>query len=186
MSSPSSSLTDHARLAELERRLFTLEAESAIRGLVARYMEICDDLDPHTDFDELGSLFGENAKWLGGGASYEQAFGVHNGRAEIVAFLRGYAEPPHFASNAHFLTSETINVDGETAEGSWMMLQMPSFACGESFVLAAQLKLGFVFEDGAWRIDRFLTTNLLDRQIEGQWRNDSKIPTPNSTPEKGD
>ena len=171
--------TYKSKISNLQTRLSALEAESAIRSVVARYMEICDDLGPDAPMEELGSLFSENAIWEGKGKKYSKAFGGHKGRAEIVAFLNTYRAPkPHFASNVHFLTSETLKVRSNKADGSWVMLQTPSFASGESFVLAARLSLGFAFEQDAWRISRFRTTNLFGRPIKGGWHSSAPIPTP--------
>lgn len=163
----------------LNDRIAALEAEGAIRRLVARYMEICDVLDADAPMAELGALFTEEATWQGAGAKYDAAFGGHQGRDAIVAFLNGYREPaPHFAANAHFLTSESITVDGEVAEGSWVMLQTPTFADGASFLMAARLNLAFKIEDGRWRIHRFATENLFSRPVDGGWNIDAAIPVP--------
>lgn len=163
----------------LNDRIAALEAEGAIRRLVARYMEICDALDADAPMAELGALFTKDATWQGAGAKYGATFGGHRGREAIVAFLNSYCEPaPHFAANAHFLTSESIAVDGEAAEGSWVMLQTPTFAGGASFLMAARLNLTFKIEDGQWRIDRFATENLFSRPIDGGWNVDAPIPVP--------
>lgn len=173
--------TLESQIAQLQRDVRALQAEGEIRRVVARYMEICDDLGPDAPMDELGQLFCTEAVWEGKGKRYENAFGGHIGRAAIVAFLNTYAAPaPHFASNVHFVTTEHLTVDDDTAVGSWVMLQTPSFSNGESFVLAARLTLSFQVEDGAWRIARFKTTNLFGRPIDGGWHSKAPIPTPQS------
>ncbi len=175
-------MNDNIQISRLAKRVEALEAESAIRKLVARYMEICDALDEHAPMEELGSLFCKDAIWEGSGKKYAKSFGGHKGREAIVGFLDTYRTPnPHFASNVHFLTSEALAVDGETASGTWVMLQTPSFSSGESFVLAARLHLKFAFEDEKWRIQHFKTTNLLGRPIEGGWHSKAAIPTPKPT-----
>lgn len=173
--------TYKSQIAKLQSQVHALEAESVIRRVVARYMEICDDLKPDTPMEELGSLFCKDAVWTGSGKKYSDAFGGHKGREAIVTFLQGYCEPtPHFAGNVHFLTSESLYVRGKRASGSWVMLQTPSFASGESFVLAARLNLNFAFEEGAWRISQFSTTNLFGRPIDGGWHSNAPIPTPSN------
>jgi hypothetical protein len=163
----------------LLKRIEALEAEGKIRRLVARYMEICDALGPDTPLVELAELFTTDAVWEGGGKAYEKAFGGHEGRDEIAAFLQGYCVPQaHFKSNVHFLTTEVIEVTGDWAKGSWVMLQTPTFATDESFALAARLSLQFAIEDGHWRIARFKTTNLFGRPIAGAWQSSAAIPVP--------
>ena len=171
--------TYKSQIAKLQAQVNVLEAESAIRRVVSRYMEICDDLTPDAPLEELGALFCKEAVWVGSGKKYSKAFGGHKGRKAIISFMETYCAPtPHFASNVHFLTSESLYVRGQKATGSWVMLQTPSFANGESFVLAARLNLEFSYEDDAWRISKFSTTNLFGRPIDGGWHSKAPIPTP--------
>lgn len=164
--------------AEILARLDALEAESAVRRVMADYMRYCDQLDAGTPMDELGALFTRNAVWEGKGARYGAAFGRHEGRTSIVAMLDGYRAPkPHFALNAHFLTSESILVDGETAKGSWMMLQTSTYTAGASDLRAAQLDVAFAREDGRWRIAHFQTAALFRRPID-HWDSTAPVPVP--------
>lgn len=169
----------------LTARLASLEAESEIRGVVARYMEICDALDADTPMDELGEIFTTDAQWRGKGDKYGATFGGHEGRDAIVAFLNSYREPNlHFTGNVHFLGCENLTVTGQSGTGTWVMLQTPTFADGGSFVMAARLNLDFRTEDGRWRISTFSTTNLFSRPVEGEWNADVPIPVP-QVDEKG-
>ena len=165
--------TPEALIARLE----ALEAQAAIRRVMARYMELCDRLDAATPMAELGQLFTHDAEWAGQGEKYGAAFGGHVGRDAILAMLETYRQPQHFAFNAHFLTSETINVTGATATGSWMMLQTSTFASGVSFLTSASLAVGFSLDGGAWRIARFATTNLFSRPVSA-WNDPSPLPVP--------
>ncbi|MBH0111893.1 nuclear transport factor 2 family protein [Novosphingobium sp. YJ-S2-02] len=169
-------------LAGLVERLTRLEAESAIRAVMARYMEICDTLGPDSPMAELGALFTREAVWTGVGARYAGAFGGHGGREAIVAMLAHYqGEPgrraPHFAMNAHFLSSETIRVAGESARGQWMMLQTSTYADGRSDLRSARLNVAFAFEEGAWRIARFETENLFSRPVD-RWDDPAPVTVP--------
>jgi hypothetical protein len=160
-------------------RLEQLEAESAIRRLMAEYMRLCDSLDAQTPMDQLGALFAKDAVWVGRGARYGAAFGRREGRAAIVAWLDGYRRPPHFTLNAHFLSSEAIAVEGAEARGRWMMLQLSTYANGSSDLRGARLEVGFVREDDAWRIGRFETENLFSRRV-AHWNDEAAVQTPES------
>ncbi|CAN5155630.1 nuclear transport factor 2 family protein [soil metagenome] len=162
-------------IARLER----LEAESAIRRVLADYMALCDRLDADTPMDELAALFTRDAVWEGRGSRYASAFGRHEGREAIVAMLGGYRDPPHFAFNAHYLASETIDVQGETAQGRWMMLQASTYATGASDLRSAQLDIGFALEGSRWRIAAFQTTNLFSRPVS-RWDDPTPVPVPAS------
>ena len=101
------------------------------------------------------------------GKRYGAAFGGHTGRDAIVAMLDSYRGPvPHFAMNAHFLTSETITVGDSTAEGSWVMLQTSTYADGRSDLRGARLSVRFAREESAWRIAVFETENIFSRPVD--------------------
>jgi len=166
-------------LADLARRLAALEAKTAVRACLTRYMRLCDRLDGGVDLDELGGLFTRDAVWEGRGSRYSDAFGRHLGRAAIAAFIGSYQSPtPHFRFNAHFLASETITVTGKTeATGSWLMLQTPTFFDGASFAMCADLAIDFRFEEARWRMAHFRTTNLWSRPIDA-WDLPVTFPVP--------
>lgn len=168
------------RIAHLEAALDELVSSRAIRHCVTRYMELCDQLDGNTPFDELGELFTRDAVWEGKGARYAQGFGGFKGRQAIRAMLQSYAGPePHFRMNAHFLCSECIEVHGGSgsADASWLMLQTSTFANGASHLNAAQLKLRMALEEGRWRIAHFQTENVFSRPVD-HWDSSAALPLP--------
>lgn len=166
-------MTDAAILARLD----TLEAESAIRRVVARYFRICDELGPDTPFGELGELFTHDARWQGRGR-YQDAFGGYEGRDAIVAMIRSYCVPqPHFAMTAHFFSAESIAVTGDRAVGEWMMLQTSTYTAGNADLRSAALTLRFMRENGRWRIADFRTANIFSRRVD-HWTDAADIPVP--------
>lgn len=166
-------MSDAAILARLD----TLEAESAIRRVVARYFQICDHLGADTPFEELGELFTRDARWQGSGR-YQAAFGGYEGRDAIVAMIRSYCVPqPHFAMTAHFFSAESIAVTGDSAVGEWMMLQTSTYSAGNADLRSAALTLGFAREDGRWRIADFCTANIFSRRVD-HWNDTADIPVP--------
>jgi hypothetical protein len=178
-----------ARLAALEQRLLRLEAESAIRACLRRYMDLCDHLDAHTSMDALADCFTDDAAWSGKGSRYADRFGSHEGRDAILAMLGQYrgslpgdagaCRPPHFALNAHFLCSERIDhIDDERARGHWVMLQTSTFASGASHLNAAALSVELRrCDDQHWRIARFETENLFGRPVS-HWNSAEALPVP--------
>jgi hypothetical protein len=167
-------------LADLLARLTRLEGEAACRKCLSDYMDICDRLDGDTDLAVLGALFTRGAVWGGQGDRYAKDFGQHQGREAITTWLGSFCTtPPHFAMNAHFLSSEAITHTGEGITGRWLMLQTPTFHDGQSFVMAARLEIDFTFEEGAWRMHRFSTRNLYARPVS-PWNQPAQIPAPAS------
>jgi hypothetical protein len=165
------------------KRLARLEAEQAVRRVMTRYMRLCDQPDSGFPIAELGALFTTDAIWEGGGSTYGAAFGQHKGRDTIMSFIESFRHPKsHFTLNVHFLTSEDIAAgDGETAEGSWIMLQLSTYADGHSSVLSARVTARFAVEDKVWRIAHFRTENLFN----APWRRDLGDQTAFLAPAEG-
>lgn len=64
---------------DLLQRVETLEGESQVRRLMARYMDLCDVPRAATNVRELAELFTVDAVWEGIGTSTAQTFGQHRG-----------------------------------------------------------------------------------------------------------
>lgn len=161
----------------LLKRLEALEAESAIRRLVARYFQICDHLGPDTPLADLGDLFTEDARWEGKGR-YREAFGGYDGREAIVAMIASYCAPvPHFTMTGHFFSAEHVIAECKRGHGEWMMLQCSTYHDGTSDLRSACLKIDFRREGGIWRISRFSSENIFSRRVE-RWSDAETIPVP--------
>ncbi|MGL6243551.1 nuclear transport factor 2 family protein [Pseudomonas sp.] len=147
----------------LLQRLATLEGESQVRRLMARYMDLCDVPRAPTYVRELAELFSEDAIWEGVGSQTAQTFGQHRGRDAVAAFVGGYLPPSdHFQLNLHYLTSESIVVDGGTARGQWIMQQISTYADGRSELFGTRLNIDFRCVDGVWLIAHFRTQRLFN------------------------
>jgi len=147
----------------LLQRLETLEGESQVRRLMARYMDLCDVPRAATHVSQLAQLFSADAIWEGVGSQTAQTFGQHRGRDAVAAFVAGYLPPSeHFRLNLHFLTSESIVVDGSTAQGQWIMQQICTCADGRSELFGTRLNIDFRRVDGGWLIAHFRTQRLFN------------------------
>ena len=62
-------------IAALEQRLGVLEAEAAVRRVMARYMQLCDTPSSDATLTELADLFADDAVWAGRGTHYQAEFG---------------------------------------------------------------------------------------------------------------
>jgi hypothetical protein len=159
-------MTDPA-IDALLARVKALEAQNAVRKTIARYMALCDVPVRALEGEALAALFAEDAIWEGIGPQYANKFGRLEGPAQIVAMLQRYLPPtPHFATNVHFLTSEHIEVNGDTAKGRWIMLQASGYVDAKAELIAARLEVDFVHaahDAGAtWLVRHFRTERLFD------------------------
>src|SRR5580698_216070 len=152
-------------LEALQARISALEAERAVRKTISRYMALCDVPSAASSGESLAALFANDAIWEGIGSQYTQKFGRVEGRAEIVTMLQRYLPPtPHFTTNVHFLTAETIEVAGSSAKGRWVMLQASGYVDAPAQLISARLEVDFSpAPDGdRWLIQHFRTERLFD------------------------
>lgn len=172
-------MSEQNEIAALRAELSHLYAKDAVRAVVMQYFRLCDTLGPDTSMDDLRNCFTRDALWEGRGR-YREAFGRHEGRDAIVAMLGSYAVPqPHFAMNAHFLSSETITVSGDTAVGLWTMLQTSTYRDGRSDLRSAALTIHCRVEDGRWRMSHFITENIFSRDVD-HWSDTLPISVPDN------
>ncbi|WP_339487277.1 nuclear transport factor 2 family protein [Pseudomonas sp. EL_65y_Pfl2_R95] len=156
------------RLQDMAQRLAVLEAESAIRRLMARYMDLCDVPHASVQVDDLAALFTADAVWEGIGSLAAKSFGRQHGRQAVAVFVASYLPPvEHFALNLHLLTSESIAVNGdaETASGQWIMQQISRYSQGGSELFCARLNIDFACVEGQWLIAHFRTCRLFNMQL---------------------
>lgn len=164
-------------LVRLTERLAALEAESSVRRTMARYMALCDVPSGALEGETLAALFAADAIWEGIGPQYASKFGRLTGHAEILAMLTRYLPPsPHFSVNVHFLTSETIEVQGAAAKGRWIMLQASGYVDAQAELISARLEVDFApaGNDRDWLITHFRTERLFD----APWHVNARKPNP--------
>jgi hypothetical protein len=164
-------------LAVLTERLAALEAESAVRRTMTRYMALCDVPSGAIEGETLAALFSADAIWEGIGPQYASKFGRLSGHGEILAMLTRYLPPsPHFSVNVHFLTSETIDVRGANAKGRWIMLQASGYVDAQAELISARLEVDFAPAGNGrdWLITHFRTERLFD----APWQVNARKPNP--------
>lgn len=153
-------------IESLQLRLRLLEAHNAVRKTIARYMALCDVPARALDGESLAALFSDDAVWEGIGPQYADKFGRLQGPSAIITMLQRYLPPtPHFATNLHFLTSEHIEVQGDTAKGRWIMLQASGYVDAKAELIAAQLEVDFnpsPHSGDVWLIRHFRTERIFD------------------------
>ena len=174
-------MDDKVNLTKILSRLEQLEAHNAIRNCLNRYMEICDDLNPDTNLDELMALFDAECIWEGIGEKYAKSFGRYDSWQAIYDMFKAYTQKEsHFVMNAHFVSSEQIEVQQQYATATWLMLQTSTFRDERSHLNGAKLRVSFKQQaDESWKIKHFQTENLFSRPVN-HWNSDAELPVPTS------
>ncbi|MGE0666138.1 MAG: nuclear transport factor 2 family protein [Sphingomonadales bacterium] len=146
-------------MPDIEARLARLEAEADIRRLMARYMALCDEPATREPGPDFADLFTADLVW----ESASGEFPPIEGRDTLLAWFATMRRPGafHHALNIHFLTSESVTVDGGEGTGAWLLLQPAVMREGAGELRMARLRIGFRQEGGAWRIARFVSECLL-------------------------
>ncbi len=136
-------------LEDLDRRVKVLEDIEEIKKLKRRYCAYCDD---NYDADALADLFTEDAVWDGG------IRGRNDGREEIRRFFERAPERLPFAM--HMVMNPIIEVDGDSAKGTWYLFQPCTFADQNRAVWgAARYDEDYVKIDGQWKFKHLKLTS---------------------------
>ena len=147
-----------------QARLQELEDIQAITRLKARYVHAADggwtDKPPH-DAEGVASLFVPDGVWDGG------RFGRGEGHDGIRAYFQGAIETTPMVF--HHTSSPDIQVDGDTATGSWHVV-VPMIQAGVSSVLVGIYHDEFVRTAEGWKFKRlrFQPANMID--LPSSWK----------------
>ncbi len=170
-------------IEQLARRVEVLEAEADIRRIQARYMFLCDTPIPEYGLaegkdriDAIMELYTDDAVWEGVGEYYDNQFGRAEGADAIRKHFEGFWSPdrkPGLLLNCHYLTSEQIHVDGDTADGQWVHMQPWLFDDGSALLRSSRLNNAFRREpDGQWKITRTRTENVFVAPLPDNFASD--------------
>lgn len=172
---------DHL-VKDLERRVRILEAEAEVRRLQARYMFLCDTPCPEFGvtsdaerIDSIVDLYADDAVWEGVGEYYDNQFGRAEGKEQIRKHFQRFWDSdrqPKLLLNAHYLTSEQIQTDGDIAEGQWIHVQPWLYSDGTGLLRSSRLNNAFRLIDGTWKITRTRTENVFIAPLPRQFASD--------------
>ncbi|MDA0352606.1 MAG: nuclear transport factor 2 family protein [Chloroflexi bacterium] len=145
--------------SELEDRLRLVEDEQAIRRLKAFYAKSADSKytddhrrKPQAEIDaitrrQIDTVFTEDGVWDGGGQ-----FGEIRGRDAIYEHLR----LGRWSFSMHYFVSPHIELDGDTAHGTWMLWQPCTLAEGNrSMLMSATTEDDYVRTESGWQMSRY-------------------------------
>jgi uncharacterized protein (TIGR02246 family) len=138
-----------AILVDLETiisRLDVLESQDAIRRLKAAYMQGCDDRRGRA----IADLFWDDGIWEGIGGSS----GRVQGHEAIAAMFE--AAPSRLTFTMHYLTNESILVDGDKATGRWKLFEPCTYRDRAALWMGGHYVDIFERRNGEWRISHLI------------------------------
>lgn len=116
---------DH-KIEELLVRVQRLEDESAIRRLMAEMLRKADERDNPRWGERLVEYYTDDGMWASG-SGFAGVGMAERGRAALTAkFTRG----TRICESSHLLGSESLEVDGDEANGTWLCFE-PATLRGE-------------------------------------------------------
>jgi ketosteroid isomerase-like protein len=146
-------------LEDLEQRIRVLEDVEEIKRLKHRYCGYCD---ANYDADALANLFMEDAIWDGGER------GRYDGREAIRTFFQNAPQRLSFA--IHMVLNPIIEVNGDTATGTWYLFQPCTYADGNRAVWgSARYDEQYVRINGEWKFKHLKLTSHFWTPFDEGW-----------------
>jgi len=125
----------------LEQRVQHLEDLEAIRALKLKYCAIADaGVDPSAMVD----LYTDDAIW-----ESDSGNGRHEGREQLLRAFEGFFAATTFAR--HNVTNGVIDIDGDTAVGTWNFTGVVHFDGSDPLLALARYEEKYVRQDGSWK-----------------------------------
>ncbi|ASR35963.1 hypothetical protein BAY61_14195 [Prauserella marina] len=145
-----------------------VDQRERVRDTITRYLRLCDVPRADGERGELAELFTDDVVWEGVGTTYADKFGATRGRQAVVDMVGSYLPPnPHFESNVHILGQGTIEVNGASAAGCWLMQQISHYRTGERELMVARLEVDFLLTPRRALISHFRTQRLTEAALPG-------------------
>lgn len=166
-----------ADIAALAMEVKVLRAESAARKLLGRYMFLCDAPLPEYQMSDdqrgaaIAALFCEDAIWEGVGGTHGAQFGRKVGPAAIAEHMAGFfgVDNPRLVFNTHYLCSECLVAEPDSAEGTWVQFQPWIYHDGTAVLRSSRLHVRFRETSEGWRISHYRTENLFVADLPTGW-----------------
>jgi len=145
--------------SELEKRITVLEDIEAIKKLKALYCDICDD--DHNQ-DRIVTIFAEDGIWE------SKDLGQAKGHTELRKLFKSFQDRISFSQ--HNVMNPMIEVNGNTAKGSWYFLGPFTFRKGNRAIwLAARYDDDYVKINGQWKFQHLRAIGRMAAPYEKGW-----------------
>src|SRR6185369_11689752 len=112
-------MTIEQQLASLSARVRVLEDEAAIRRLMADMMQTADDRENPKWGERMASFYTDDGQWTSG-TGFADVGMAERGRAALV---KKFTAGTRIAESSHLLGTESIEVQGDGANGTWLCFE---------------------------------------------------------------
>lgn len=112
-------MTLEEQIEALTRRVQTLEDEAAIRRFMTEMMLAADDRRNPQWGEQMASFYTDDGLWTSG-AGFADVGMQTRGRAGLV---KKFTAGTRIRESSHLLGSESISVEGDTAQGAWLCFE---------------------------------------------------------------
>jgi hypothetical protein len=145
--------------SELEKRITVLEDIEVIKKLKALYCDICDD--DHNQ-DRIVTIFAEDGIWE------SKDLGQAKGHTELRKLFKSFQDRISFSQ--HNVMNPIIEVNGNTAKGSWYFMGPFTFRKGNRAIwLAARYDDDYVKINGQWKFQHLRAIGRMAAPYEKGW-----------------
>ena len=145
-------MTLEEQIAHLSRRVQVLEDEAAIRRFMAEMMLAADDRDNPRWGEQMASFYTDDGLWTSG-AGFADVGMQTRGRSGLV---KKFTAGTRIRESSHLLGSESISVDGDTAQGAWLCFEPVTLKATngteEAVWIMGRYTCEFRREQNAWRV----------------------------------
>jgi len=112
-------MTPDQKLEELAARIQALEDESSIRRLMSDIMQRADDRDNPRWPERMLEVYTDDGQWRSG-SGFADVGMAERGHA---ALLKKFSAGTRICASSHLLGTESLTVDGDTANGTWLCFE---------------------------------------------------------------
>lgn len=158
-----------AALEELRGRIQRLEDESAIRRMMAEMLRKADERDNPRWGMRLVEYYTQDGQWKSG-SGFGNVGMAERGHAALV---RKFTAGTRICESAHLLGSESLQVEGDEANGTWLCFE-PATLKQDDGTLEAVWIMGrytceFRREQGSWKVRTVQFDGLFCTPYEKGW-----------------
>ena len=145
-------MTTEQKLTESTARVQVLEDEAAVRRLMADMMAKADDREYPQWGERMASFYTDDGQWTSG-AGFADVGMAERGRAALV---KKFTAGTRIAESSHLLGTESIEVQGDGANGTWLCFEPVTLnapgGAKEAVWIMGRYTCEFQRVGGRWRV----------------------------------